>query len=132
MPAIPDAQELGHVDLFRGCSPSELVRINDLLGRTKFPSGATILYANQPGEVVYVVIDGTLKVSTLQSNGKELTLALLGPNANYTVDQIKKLSAGSIDIKFFEPGALVPAGQAFDSVASGEWRASLTKLRQAS
>ena len=54
----------------------------------------------------------------MQSNFAS-TLALLGPNANYTVDQIKKLSAGSIDIKFFEPGALVPPGQAFDSVASG-------------
>lgn len=54
----------------------------------------------------------------MQSNFAS-TLALLGPNANYTVDQIRKLSAGSIDIKFFEPGALVPPGQAFDSVASG-------------
>ena len=54
----------------------------------------------------------------MQSNFAS-TLALLGPNANYTVEQIKKLSAGSIDIKFFEPGALVPASQAFDSVASG-------------
>src|SRR5918993_1706764 len=54
----------------------------------------------------------------MQSNFAS-TLSLLGPNANYTVDQIKKLSAGSIDIKFFEPGSLVPPGQAFDSVASG-------------
>ena len=54
----------------------------------------------------------------MQSNFAS-TLALLGPNANYTVEQIRKLSAGSIDIKFFEPGALVPPGQAFDSVSSG-------------
>ena len=43
----------------------------------------------------------------MQSNFAS-TLALLGPNANYTVEQIKKLSGGSIDVKFFEPGALVP------------------------
>ena len=54
----------------------------------------------------------------MQSNFAS-SLALLGPNANYTVDQIRSLSNGSIDIKFFEPGALVPPGQAFDSVASG-------------
>ncbi len=54
----------------------------------------------------------------MQSNFAS-TLALLGPDANYTVDQIKKLSAGSIDIKFFEPGSLVPPGQAFDAVSSG-------------
>ena len=54
----------------------------------------------------------------MQSNFAS-TLALLGPNAAYTVEQIRKLSNGSIDIKFFEPGALVPAGQAFDAVSSG-------------
>lgn len=54
----------------------------------------------------------------MQSNFAS-SLALLGPNANYTVEQIRRLSGGSIDIKFFEPGALVPPGQAFDAVASG-------------
>jgi TRAP-type mannitol/chloroaromatic compound transport system substrate-binding protein len=54
----------------------------------------------------------------MQSNFAS-TLALLGPNAHFTVDQIKKLSDGSIDIKFFEPGSLVPPGQAFDAVSSG-------------
>ena len=54
----------------------------------------------------------------MQSNFAS-TLALLGPDANYTVDQIKKLSADNIDIKFFEPGSLVPPGQAFDAVSSG-------------
>jgi len=47
------------------------------------------------------------------------SLTILGPNANYTVDTIKAISGGSIDIKFFEPGSLVPPGQAFDAVASG-------------
>ncbi|MDP1602773.1 MAG: hypothetical protein Q8M03_05855, partial [Legionella sp.] len=54
----------------------------------------------------------------MQSNFAS-TLALLGPNAKYTVDQVNKLSGGSIDMKFFEPGALVPPGQAFDAVSSG-------------
>ncbi|MDP2373805.1 TRAP transporter substrate-binding protein, partial [Reyranella sp.] len=47
------------------------------------------------------------------------SLPLLGADANYTVDQIRKLSAGNIDIRFFEPGALVPPGQSFDAVSSG-------------
>jgi TRAP-type mannitol/chloroaromatic compound transport system substrate-binding protein len=54
----------------------------------------------------------------MQSNFAS-TLALLGHNAKYTVEQVRKLSGGSIDMRFFEPGALVPAGQAFDSVSSG-------------
>ncbi|HYC65856.1 MAG TPA: TRAP transporter substrate-binding protein, partial [Reyranellaceae bacterium] len=47
------------------------------------------------------------------------TLSLLGPNAQFTVRQINALSNGSIDAKFFEPGALVPPSQHFDAVSSG-------------
>jgi TRAP-type mannitol/chloroaromatic compound transport system substrate-binding protein len=54
----------------------------------------------------------------MQSNFAS-TLALLGPNAKYSVDQMNRLSGGSLDVKFFEPGALVPPGQAFDAVSSG-------------
>jgi TRAP-type mannitol/chloroaromatic compound transport system substrate-binding protein len=54
----------------------------------------------------------------MQSNFAS-TLALLGPNAMYTTEQVRKLSNGTVDMRFFEPGALVPPGQAFDAVASG-------------
>ncbi|MFZ5782180.1 MAG: TRAP transporter substrate-binding protein [Pseudomonadota bacterium] len=69
------------------------------------------------GAVSAVAQDKKVRVQ-MQSNFAS-TLALLGPNANYTVEQIRKLSNGSIDIKFFEPGALVPASQAFDAVSTG-------------
>ncbi len=47
------------------------------------------------------------------------SLAIIGSAQLYTADKIRKLSGGSIDIKFFEPGALVPAGQYFDAISSG-------------
>jgi TRAP-type mannitol/chloroaromatic compound transport system substrate-binding protein len=47
------------------------------------------------------------------------TTGLLGPTQQYVVDTLKKVSGGSIDAKFFEPGALVPAGQYFDAVGNG-------------
>ena len=61
--------------------------------------------------------DKTVKVQ-MQSNFAS-TLAILGPGGQYAVDTIRKVSGGTVDMKFFEPGALVPPGQAFDSVASG-------------
>ena len=45
--------------------------------------------------------------------------AILGPGQLRFVDLMKKLSGGSIDAKYYEPGALVPAGQYFDAVANG-------------
>jgi TRAP-type mannitol/chloroaromatic compound transport system substrate-binding protein len=47
------------------------------------------------------------------------TTGLLGPTQQYIVDTLKKVSGGSIDAKFFEPGALVPAGQYFDAIGNG-------------
>jgi TRAP-type mannitol/chloroaromatic compound transport system substrate-binding protein len=46
------------------------------------------------------------------------SLAILGPHADYTVDTIKAISGGSIDIEFFVPGSLVPPSQVFDAIAS--------------
>jgi len=45
--------------------------------------------------------------------------AILGPAQLRFVKNVKDLSGGSIDIKFFEPGALVPSSQYFDAVSNG-------------
>lgn len=79
MAGVSDPNELANLDLFRGLSPSELARVNEQLGKTNFAGGAMIFTASQPGEVAYVILRGTLKVSVIQPNGRELTLALLGP-----------------------------------------------------
>ena len=79
MPAVPDPSLLGGLALFRGLAAGELARLNALLGRTIFPAGAIVLTAEQPGEVAYVVLEGTLRVRVAQPDGSEVTLALLGP-----------------------------------------------------
>jgi TRAP-type mannitol/chloroaromatic compound transport system substrate-binding protein len=56
------------------------------------------------------------------------TTAILGTAQLYTVDKIKKLSGGSVDAKFFEPGALVPPSQYLDAVASGSLDAAWTSI----
>lgn len=45
-------------------------------------------------------------------------LVLLGPAGHHLVDKMRKLSGGSIDARFFEPGALVPASQYLDAIAN--------------
>lgn len=46
-------------------------------------------------------------------------VSILGPAGLRIADNITKLSGGSIRVKFFEPGALVPGIQYFDAVSSG-------------
>jgi TRAP-type mannitol/chloroaromatic compound transport system substrate-binding protein len=54
--------------------------------------------------------------------------AILGTGQLYFADKVKKLSAGSIDVRFFEPGALVPASQYFDAISTGSLDAAWTGL----
>src|SRR5215203_6060535 len=107
MAGIPDAMDLGKLELFRGLSVTELARVNDLLGRTRFPTGAMILTADQPGEIAYVILEGTLKVSTIQSNGRELTLALLGPGEVVGELAVADRARRSADVTALEPAILV-------------------------
>jgi TRAP-type mannitol/chloroaromatic compound transport system substrate-binding protein len=44
---------------------------------------------------------------------------LLGPTQTRLVEMLRAMSGGSIDVKGFEPGALVPASQYLDAVGSG-------------
>ena len=43
----------------------------------------------------------------------------LGPSATRFVDDVLVMSGGTLEIKFFEPGALVPALECFDAVSKG-------------
>jgi TRAP-type mannitol/chloroaromatic compound transport system substrate-binding protein len=59
------------------------------------------------------------KVRAQMAGAFPSTMAILGEAELRTVDYIKRLSNGTIDIRFFEPGALVPGSQYFDAVAGG-------------
>jgi TRAP-type mannitol/chloroaromatic compound transport system substrate-binding protein len=54
------------------------------------------------------------------------TTGLLGPTQTGLVETIRKISGGSIDIRFFEPGALVPANQYLDAVGNNSLDAAWT------
>jgi CRP/FNR family cyclic AMP-dependent transcriptional regulator len=107
MAGVSDPQQLGALELFRGLSAAELARVNEQLGHTKFPTGAMILTASQPGEIAYVVLEGTLKVSVIESNGRELTLALLGPGEIVGELSLADRSGRSADVVALEPANLV-------------------------
>jgi TRAP-type mannitol/chloroaromatic compound transport system substrate-binding protein len=54
------------------------------------------------------------------------TTGLLGPTQLGLVETLRKLSNNTIDIRFFEPGALVPASQYLDAVGNGSLDAAWT------
>ena len=64
--------------LFRGCSS---VALDDLVRRLRFApgrAGAVIVAQDEPGDALFVIAQGRVKVALFGENGRELTLSLLG------------------------------------------------------
>ena len=79
MAAVDDPKLLGSLELFQGLSPEQLAELNGLLRSSVIPSGTHFITAEQPGEVVYVILEGTVKIYVSQEDGREVILAFLGP-----------------------------------------------------
>ena len=75
----PDADVLAGVPLFRGLTHDRLSKLAALLNRRSFPAGVRVITAEDPGEDVYFVLEGSVKVHVDQPDGGEVVLAVLGP-----------------------------------------------------
>lgn len=71
-------QRLASMALFRGLASDYLSLLNDLLHQTIYPNGATVMSENQPGEAIFFVLQGTVKIAMTTPNGEEVILAILG------------------------------------------------------
>lgn len=78
MPAAEDLSGLTGVPLFRNLDPDQLERIGAFLNRRRFPTGYNLITVEQPGEIVYVVLSGSVKVHVYQPDGGEVILTVLG------------------------------------------------------
>jgi CRP/FNR family transcriptional regulator, cyclic AMP receptor protein len=76
-PAEPDV--LSGLALFQGVPARELERLARLLHRRSLPAGTEVIAAEEPGEEVYVLLEGSVKVGLLTPGGTEVILAVLGP-----------------------------------------------------
>ena len=78
-PGNPDLTTLSGISLFRGMPTRELERLAPLLHERNFPARASVLTAEQPGEAIYLIIEGSVKIHLLTPEGTEVILAVLGP-----------------------------------------------------
>jgi CRP/FNR family cyclic AMP-dependent transcriptional regulator len=79
MTAVDDPNLLRQIGLFQGLGLAQLAQLNRLLQSADLPAGKRFLAADQPGEAVYVILTGTVKVFVEQPDGREVVLAFLGP-----------------------------------------------------
>ena len=79
MPVVPDPSTLSEFPLFRDLTIEQLTRLNDTLRRRTFPAGTNLASAEEPGEVVYIILSGTVKIHVEQSDGSDVIIAFGGP-----------------------------------------------------
>ncbi|MBN1141517.1 MAG: cyclic nucleotide-binding domain-containing protein [Deltaproteobacteria bacterium] len=65
--------------LFRGLTNKEKDLLAISFSLKKVPEGKVVYLENMPGESLYIIRSGSVKVSRALGDGKEKTLALLGP-----------------------------------------------------
>ena len=64
--------------LFTDMTDAEIASLAELFSEKKMPAGKTVFLENMPGESLYLVKEGTIRVSKMLAEGDEQTLVVLG------------------------------------------------------
>ena len=70
---------LDEIPLFQGLTQKETEWLRSRLYQRVFPLGMEVMASGSPGEFVYVILSGTMKVFAPQLDGSDVILAILGP-----------------------------------------------------
>lgn len=70
---------LGQVVFLKSEPPEVLAELSELAVCRNYPKGNILYYHGDPGESMYVIVDGRVKVTLMNEEGREVTLALMRP-----------------------------------------------------
>jgi len=140
MSNLPDRSSLGETGLFRGLAPEQLAWLDDHLHRKAVAAGTNIVAAEQPGEVIYIILSGTVKIHVQQVGGTDVILAILGPGDIVGEMSLLDGTARSADVVTLEEttllwmdrGTLQECLQRMPVVATNMMRILCNRLRHAS
>ncbi|HTR77746.1 MAG TPA: Crp/Fnr family transcriptional regulator [Gemmatimonadaceae bacterium] len=77
------ADFLATVPLFNGLDQTERQRFAELAREKNFPKGSVILFENDPGDSLFVIRDGRVKVVLIGEDGREVILGILGVGEHF-------------------------------------------------
>jgi CRP/FNR family cyclic AMP-dependent transcriptional regulator len=77
-PAVPELDTLAKLSLFNGLTSEQLAKVRGLLQCKRSPTRAEIITVEHPGEIVYIILEGTVKIYIMRPDGTEVILAILG------------------------------------------------------
>jgi len=73
----PDPKLLGTFALFRGLSPAILARIAGAFGIERHPAGAVVFREGEAGDKLFLIVQGTVRISQRLGTAGEEALAIL-------------------------------------------------------
>jgi CRP-like cAMP-binding protein len=68
---------LASVPLLSGLDPAELARFADMTRERSYPKGSVILFEDDPGDSLFLVKNGRVKVVLIGEDGREVILGIL-------------------------------------------------------
>jgi len=74
---------LATVPLLSGLDATEVARFAELTRERSYPRGSVILFEDDPGDSLFIVRHGRVKVVLIGEDGREVILGLLGPGAHF-------------------------------------------------
>lgn len=78
VPGGSTADFLATVPLFSGLDRGELIRFVELTREKSYPKGSVIVFEDDPGDSLFVVREGRVKVVLVAEDGREVILGVLG------------------------------------------------------
>src|SRR5690349_23393655 len=78
MEADNESTYLKQVHLFAGLSDDDIQELASVVKRRTFRSGEVIFHRDDPGQVLYVIKEGKVKISIVSPDGQEISLVVFG------------------------------------------------------
>ena len=111
---VDDVQEiLSRAGVFQGVDPEAVQALLTELETVRFPRGTTIFNEGEPGDRLYIIIDGKVKLARHSSDGRENLLTIMGPS-----DMFGELS-------IFDPGPRTSAAVCVTEVTAASMNSDL-------
>src|SRR3954447_18282458 len=85
-------QILARAGMFQGVEPSAVSALTNQLHPVDFPRGHTVFAEGEPGDRLYIIISGKVKIGRRSPDGRENLLTVMGPSDIFG------------DLSIFDPG----------------------------
>ena len=71
---------LARAGIFQGVDPEAVASLINEMDTVTFPKGTTIFDEGEPGDRLYIIVDGKIKLARHAPDGRENLLSVMGPS----------------------------------------------------